>query len=211
MDMFYIYAFFELDGTPFYIGKGYGSRDTDHFRLCRHKNTKNDCPDFYARLRELLDSGIKPDHRRLVKNLPLPTARILEKFFIDALGRIDLDTGPLTNLTDGRSLGPRARQRMSKSKTVWFSSLTPKEKKQRIETIVTGLANRTEKEKKTQSKNQSKAAKTAWANLTPKEMKRRKADIASGLANRTEKEKKAHSDKLSKSAKAREERKRATT
>ncbi len=176
---FYVYAYLEPNGMPFYIGKGYDRRDTDHFRLCRYKETCNDCPDFYAKLRELLDASIKPKAIRLLDNLPLPDARIWEKFFIDALGRIDLGTGPLTNLTDGRKPGPKVKQRMSKSISAAKAAMTSEEKKRLSDNKRAFHANMTPEEKR----HFSEAIK---ATCNRPEEKQRRSKTAKIVQNRPE-------------------------
>src|SRR5208337_538506 len=113
MDKFYVYAYLDLDGTPFYIGNGDGKRDIGHFSRCRNEKTKNICRRFYAKLREMLDAGIEPPVIHVLENLTLPAARLWEKCLIDDIGRLDLVTGPLTNLKSGDIPGPETRRLMS--------------------------------------------------------------------------------------------------
>jgi len=98
---YYVYAYLDPQGTPFYVGAGHGKRDTRHTWLCQRKK-KQDCPRFYKKLRKMLRQGIQPTIIRIAENLPKEEAfRKWEPFFIAAVGRLNLDTGPLCNLTAG--------------------------------------------------------------------------------------------------------------
>jgi len=180
MDKFYVYAYLEPSGAPFYIGKGCDSRLLNHLTFCRNKATRNKCRDFYAKLRKMLDAGIEPEIIRLVVDLSLPAARKWERATIDEIGRIDLGTGPLTNLTDGSKPGPKSRQRTSKSLAKWHASLTPDEKQQWIEAVTAGYANMTPEEKKHHSIATAKARLKEWAAMTEKEREQRAAKIVAG-------------------------------
>ncbi len=90
MDRYCVYAFLrEVDsrvagaGTPYYIGKGLRKRPRS-----RQRNGTNR-PDDLSRIVVLADG------------LDEPTALELEQWFISGLGRVDLGTGILRNLTNG--------------------------------------------------------------------------------------------------------------
>ncbi len=82
MNNYYTYAYLREDGTPYYIGKGKGKRI--HFTHNRR-------------------ISIPPENRRvfLKQNLTEEEAFRHEKYMIAVLGRKDLGTGILRNLTDG--------------------------------------------------------------------------------------------------------------
>tara|TARA_R110002050_G_scaffold66762_3_gene144664 strand:+ start:25 stop:597 length:573 start_codon:yes stop_codon:yes gene_type:complete len=82
--MFYTYAYLREDGTPYYIGKGSGERTTE-FHIGRSKNF------------------IPSEDRILIlkDNLTEEEAFRHEIYLISVLGRKDLGTGILRNLTDG--------------------------------------------------------------------------------------------------------------
>jgi hypothetical protein len=101
----------------------------------------------------------------LVDNLTLPDARSLEKSYIDKIGRLDLGTGPLTNLTDGSKPGPETRKRLASNQTKRWAALTPKEKQALQEAISAGMSAMTPESKAKQSKSRS----DFYANLTPTE------------------------------------------
>ena len=80
---FYTYAYLREDRTPYYIGKGQGNRiNLNAGRICRKPKDKS---------RIIF----------LKQNLTEEEAFKHEKYMIAVLGRIDLGTGILRNLTDG--------------------------------------------------------------------------------------------------------------
>lgn len=88
MDNYYVYAYLRISGTPYYVGKGYGSR-----AFIEHRNKKN-------------NSGVHTpkDKSRIVfpeTNLSEIGALALERRMIRWYGRKDNKTGILHNRTDG--------------------------------------------------------------------------------------------------------------
>jgi len=82
MKKYYTYAYVREDATPYYVGKGSGRRIDD--------------PSHHS-------SGIPPKNRRiyLKQNITEEEALRHEVYMISVLGRKDLGTGILRNLTDG--------------------------------------------------------------------------------------------------------------
>ena len=81
MSRFYTYAYLRKDGTPYYIGKGTGKRAY-----------------------KLRPNIHRPDRERILllkKNLTEEEAFKHEEYMIYVLGRKDLGTGILLNLTNG--------------------------------------------------------------------------------------------------------------
>lgn len=109
---YYVYGYFEPGfETPFYIGKGRRTRATDHLWI--YKQSASQCL-FYEWLRDLAARGITPDVRLLHEDMADEDAKAKEVELITFWGRIDTETGCLTNQTaggDGDSdLGPKARE-----------------------------------------------------------------------------------------------------
>ncbi len=113
---YYVYVYIDpRNDVPFYIGAGHGNRAWQHLKSCKRKS-KAYSRLFYNKLRKLLRSGVEPVIRFIVKDLTRHQAfKIWEPFFIKAIGRRDLGTGPLCNHTDGgegmANLSPEARAR----------------------------------------------------------------------------------------------------
>jgi hypothetical protein len=79
---YYVYAYLRNDGSPYYIGKGFGKR-----AWVKHKGIP-----------------VPKDRRRIVlmeNNLSNIGALALERFYIRWYGRKNNNTGILRNLTDG--------------------------------------------------------------------------------------------------------------
>lgn len=79
---FYVYAFLRKDRTPYYVGKGSGSRAYSKGRIIKPPRDKSRIV--------FLRTGLSEEK-----------AFEWERFYIAHYGRIDLGTGILRNLTDG--------------------------------------------------------------------------------------------------------------
>jgi len=98
---FYVYVYYKPNGTPFYVGKGKGKRYLSHLQEAK-KETTSDCNKLkISTIRKILRSGQEPSIKFINVNLEENNAFELEEYLISTIGRIDLGTGPLTNLTKG--------------------------------------------------------------------------------------------------------------
>jgi hypothetical protein len=79
--------------VPFYVGKGTKKRAWQHL-------SRTDHHPFVNKLRKMLGEGVQPEIE-IIRALDEGHAYFLEKCLIQVIGRQDLKTGPLTNLTDG--------------------------------------------------------------------------------------------------------------
>lgn len=110
MNNFYVYIFLDprKDGEfsygehkfkyePFYVGKGKNNRCKNHLRewSLKDKTLKNN------KIKSLLKLGLKPIIIKLFLNLSEVDSFDKEKEMIKKIGRLDLNTGPLLNMTDG--------------------------------------------------------------------------------------------------------------
>lgn len=83
---------------PFYVGKGTRNRCYSGIRD-KIKSIKT------AKIKSLIDSGSFPIIIKIFENISNEEACILEIKTIEKIGRIDLKTGPLSNLTSGGTGG----------------------------------------------------------------------------------------------------------
>lgn len=109
---FYVYVLFRLDGSPCYVGKGKGSRWT------QHENHVGEHPN--RRLAKIIEAanGRGLPKVKIRQSLTNAEACAIERAFIAAIGRGH--RGPLVNMTDGgegalgRRLSEEARKRIGR-------------------------------------------------------------------------------------------------
>lgn len=118
----YVYGHVDpRNDTPLYIGAGRGNRAWQHFSHCYYESQPAYNSYYYRKLRKLLAAGVTPVVRLLVEDVSRYEAfEVWERFFITAIGRKDLGTGPLYNLTDGgegaNAISPESRARGARIK-----------------------------------------------------------------------------------------------
>jgi hypothetical protein len=113
MNQYYVYAYldprkpgnfqygeWQFDAEPLYIGYGKGDRKEFHLREANYHSC-NTNPHKKRRIQAILRDNLKPIIIVCKDNIEIEEARSLERFLIRLIGRDDLSTGPLLNLTDG--------------------------------------------------------------------------------------------------------------
>ena len=95
MDDFYVYVLFDHFGIPRYIGKGRGDR-WHHHEVRKSKNYPKN-----AFIRETMRTLGEIPKIKLREHITEREAFETEIALISAIGRLNIRTGPLTNLTDG--------------------------------------------------------------------------------------------------------------
>lgn len=96
----YNYDEYYFDHEPLYVGKGKGKQIDRHISEAkRNKNIHNTHKS--GKIRHILSEGLEPIRFKIKENLSEQEAFDLEMELIKLIGRVDLGTGPLTNLTDG--------------------------------------------------------------------------------------------------------------
>ena len=155
---------------PFYVGKGVNGRSHCHLRLARKSEIKNSK---LNKIRKILRAGLEPI---VVRTKTLATERrafAVECDLIASIGRLDLGTGPLTNLTDGGE-GPSGRRFSAKEKARLTAIRFTEEVRERMRQSQTlRFSLETEEEAKARA---TKAAETMRAN--PEVEERRRAAIS---------------------------------
>lgn len=108
---YYTYAYLREDGTPYYVGKGRGRR-------------------IYERCRRIKPPKDKTKIIYLKQNLTEEDAFKHEKYIIAVLGRKDLGTGILRNLTDGGegTSNPGTPEQRSEIARKRMANMTPEQR-----------------------------------------------------------------------------------
>jgi len=94
------YGDISFDYEPFYVGKGHGDRLNHHLKKVKNKNKINQCEKFRL-IESILSTGESPIIIKIFDNLGEMDSLRLEKEIIQRIGRVNLESGPLTNLNDG--------------------------------------------------------------------------------------------------------------
>ena len=102
MNIYYVYIYWHpLTKEPFYVGYGHHTRRFDHLKeaskcLMPHRGELK-----LNIIRKLLRQNLAPIISIVGSNLAKSDAANMEIFLIETIGRRDLGTGPLSNLTNG--------------------------------------------------------------------------------------------------------------
>lgn len=86
---------------PFYIGKGKGRRYYYHLNESKNENSKLRNRSNINKIKSILRNGYEPFIEKLYINLSEDESYSKEMKLISEIGRNDLKSGPLTNLTSG--------------------------------------------------------------------------------------------------------------
>lgn len=124
MNNFYVYIYlnplksgvfkfgdYSFDFEPFYIGKGKNNRMKMHLTDAKHKRWH-----LHNTIRHIWANNNKPIIIKVKENISEQESWELEKKLIREIGRYDLNSGPLTNMTDGGD-GPANRVPWNKGLT----------------------------------------------------------------------------------------------
>lgn len=115
---FYVYTYSYPDETPFYVGKGTGSRKRIHLRDAKAgRNNKKWAVRVVAKL---LRNGQEPIITVVKDGLTSQEALQLEVEFIRQYGRKDIGTGILVNCTDGGDGAINVSDETKKKQTAKF-------------------------------------------------------------------------------------------
>ncbi len=139
--IYYVYTLFDWQGVPRYVGYGSRNRLDQHERESSINWLKDE---FIEQTWTMLGEIPKVKIR---ENLTRAEACVLEIALIAAIGRIDLGTGPLTNMTAGGDGGDFG-EAISRAKADW-----------------------TDEERKRHGQTYKKATEKTWANLSQEDRK----------------------------------------
>jgi len=119
MNIYFVYIYRKPDTLiPFYVGYGKNNRHLDHLKEAKRNPIPTKSEYKLNTIRKILRDGSQPIIEIVEKDLNKETACELEEFLISEIGRADLNTGTLTNLTKGgdgnREWTPFLRKAMSK-------------------------------------------------------------------------------------------------
>ncbi len=100
----YICGNYTFEYEPFYVGKGKNGQWISHLITAKKENvnlTRSDNLHKYGKIRKILNENLEPIILKVKENLSEQEAFELEIYLIWAIGRNDLNLGPLTNMSDG--------------------------------------------------------------------------------------------------------------
>jgi group I intron endonuclease len=94
----FVYKKFSFEYEPFYVGLGKNRRIDRHITLAKTNQRKTLKDNIILKI---LKQGAEPIRFKLYENISLESAKRLETYLIKLIGRRNLKTGTLANLTDG--------------------------------------------------------------------------------------------------------------
>lgn len=94
----YRYGKLEFTCEPFYVGIGRGNRINHHMILAKSHKRKTFKDNIILKI---INNGQQPIRYKLYEQITLESAKRIERCLIKLMGRRDLETGTLVNLTDG--------------------------------------------------------------------------------------------------------------
>ena len=100
-NLYYVYVYKYPNGTPFYIGKGKNKRMLVHLNEAMKESTSDKNHPKISTIRKIIAGGEQPIIELVDSNLEESDAFDLEELLISEIGRRDLRTGPLTNMSNG--------------------------------------------------------------------------------------------------------------
>jgi hypothetical protein len=114
---------------PFYVGMGKNDRHLHHLEEAKKRYSRESNKHKLRRIRKILASGASPIIIKIQEEISLDEAIELEMFLINFIGRRDLNSGPLVNLTDGgeggRNPSIETLEKRAKTNMVRFGSENP--------------------------------------------------------------------------------------
>lgn len=184
----FVYEGIEFEYEPFYVGKGKGERVFNHAKEAR-QDTGAGNRHKLNKIRKIWSSGNKVRVRLSDNRGTEKQALRMEQKLIAAIGRHELGTGPLTNLTAGGESGiqgPKVRQRIAQSVSAEWKARSDEDKRlhakkagehskhawntasathraMRVQAAKRGIANMSESAKRLASQRKSVAVKAARA------------------------------------------------
>lgn len=117
----FIYENYSFENEPFYVGKGHKNRSESHVKGFSNYNLYK-----LNKIKAIMKAGMKPIVIKIHKQVSEKYAFEKEKELIKVIGRHDMGTGPLTNLTDGgegttgrKDSGAQLKKKSKITKKLW--------------------------------------------------------------------------------------------
>src|SRR4051812_4099199 len=99
LNIYYVYIYYDTRVSPplpIYVGKGKKNRIYTHLRK---KGSHN--PGLKGKINHIRELGLEPYYEFYKKHLSFKEAMEIETALIKNIGRLNNNSGPLCNLTDG--------------------------------------------------------------------------------------------------------------